>query len=180
MTDREPENGRKAASNRRNSRKSTGPKTPEGKAVVSRNATKHGLLNREALLPDEDGNALAAFSQSLRAELQPVGELESLLVDRIISASWRLRRVLRVEGEIFQEEREDLGNIMAVGTRLGAAFIRQGTRSFSCLSRYETAIERGLYRALHELQRLQALRAGQPVPPPVAVDMDVNVSTEGE
>jgi len=34
--------------NRRNAQKSTGPKTAEGKAVVSQNATRHGLLALES------------------------------------------------------------------------------------------------------------------------------------
>ena len=45
------------------------------------------------------------------------------------------------------------------------------------LSRYEVTLERSLYKALHELQRLQAARDGQAVPLPVAVD--VSVSDEG-
>ena len=48
--------------------------------------------------------------------------------------------------------------------------------AFSKLSRYGAGIERSLYRALHELQRLQATRAGQPVLAPAAVDVDVSVS----
>ena len=49
----------------------------------------------------------------------------------------------------------------------GRAFARlEAEGCLSKLSRYEAAIERGLYRALHELQRLQATRAGQLVPPP--------------
>jgi hypothetical protein len=87
--------------NRRNVLKSTGPKTPEGKAVVRLNATKHGLLSREVLLPGEDEQALRELNENLRAELQPVGELENLLVDRIIAAHWRLRRLGRVEAGIF-------------------------------------------------------------------------------
>ena len=47
--------------------------------------------------------------------------------------------------------------------------------AFSKLSRYETAIERSLYKALHELQRLQAARiAGGSVPPPAAIDANVS------
>jgi hypothetical protein len=44
------------------------------------------------------------LDEHLRAELQPVGELEGLLVDRIIAAYWRLRRLGRVEAGIFAWE----------------------------------------------------------------------------
>ena len=67
--------------------------------------------------------------------------------------------------------------------KLGRTFIRDASEAnaFSKLSRYETAIERSLYKALHELQRLQATRhAPGNVPPPMAVDVDVSgVSREG-
>ena len=69
---------------------------------------------------------------------------------------------------------------------LGQTFIRDANKAnaFSKLSRYETTIERSLFKALHELQRLQAARgargAGGNVAPPVAVDLDVSgVSREG-
>ncbi len=59
---------------------------------------------------------------------------------------------------------------------LGVAF-RQDAKyagAISKLSRYEAAIERSLYRALHELQRVQAARQdGQP-PPSIAVDVTVD------
>jgi hypothetical protein len=57
------------------------------------------------------------------------------------------------------------------------AFIQDGNtaNAFSKLSRYEAAIERSLYKALHELQRLQAARRAEgDVLPPVAVDVDVS------
>lgn len=92
---------RKAAANRRNAQKSTGPKTPEGKNASRLNAVKHGLLSQEILLPGENEGVFRQFDERLRAELQPLGELENLLVDRIIEASWRLRRLRRVESGIF-------------------------------------------------------------------------------
>jgi hypothetical protein len=92
---------KKAQANRQNALKSTGPKTPEGIAAVRMNALKHGLLSRETLLPGEDEEALKELGERLRDELQPVGELENLLVDRIISAYWRLSRLGRVEAGIF-------------------------------------------------------------------------------
>src|SRR5215216_3477895 len=90
--------------NRRNALKSTGPKTPEGKALARLNATKHGLLSQEVLLPGEDEDALKELAECLRAELQPVGEMESLLVERTIDAVWRLRRLSRVEAGIYTYE----------------------------------------------------------------------------
>src|SRR5688500_17144972 len=93
--------------NRQNALKSTGPKTPEGKAAVRLNAVKHGLLSQEILLPGEDEEALKELSEHLWAELKPVGEMEILLVDRIIASYWRLRRLGRVEAGIFAWERSE-------------------------------------------------------------------------
>ena len=159
--------------NRRNARKSTGPKTPEGKAAVSLNPLKHGLLSQQTLLPNEDEASLMQLSERLHSQLQPVGELESLLVERIVAAAWRLRRVLAVEAGIYEKERF---SYTGEERSLGLAFMRDAS-TFSTLSRYETTIERGLYKALHELQRLQAARHDEAdVLPPPAVDVDVNVS----
>jgi hypothetical protein len=173
---------RKSEANRRNALKSTGPKSPEGKAAVRLNAIKHGLLSREVLLPGEDEDALRVLAESLRAELQPVGEFEYLLVDRITSLLWRLRRLGRVEAGIFVCELYEHVRDPDTST-LGLAFIRDANsaNAFSKLSRYETTMERGLYKALHELQRLQAARAaGGSVPPPVAVDVDFSGIPEGD
>jgi hypothetical protein len=40
--------------------------------------------------------------------------------------------------------------------------------------RYEAHLSRQMMQALHTLERLQAARAGQPVPPPAALDITVN------
>jgi hypothetical protein len=58
---------------------------------------------------------------------------------------------------------------------LGRTFIRDANaaNAFSKLS--QATIERSLYKALHELQRLQAARrADGNVPPPLAIDVDVS------
>ena len=168
--------------NRENARKSTGPRTPEGKAVTRLNAVKHGLLSQEVLLPEEDAAALRELGERVRAELQPVGQLENMLVEQIIVGFWRLHRLRRVEAGIFAREFSG-GSVRAAGSSatdtaaLGLSFIRDGNgaNAFSKLSRYEAAIERSLYKALHELQRLQAARHTQDsVTPPVAVDVDIS------
>ena len=90
--------------NRQNALKSTGSRTPEGKAAVRLNALDRGLRSGEILLPGEDGEALAELGDILTTELQPVGALENLLVARITAAAWRLRRLGRVEAGIFARE----------------------------------------------------------------------------
>lgn len=165
------------AANRQNAQKSTGPKTPEGKAVVALNAMKHGLLSRYVLLPDEDEAALVELGKRLRAHLQPVGELEVLLVDRLVTAAWRLRRVLAIETSVFEAYRaKDSPQSQPVS--LGSVVLRDHGDRLTRVLRYETTIERGLYKALHELQRLQAARAGVPVPPPATADVDVSVTVQ--
>ena len=70
---------RQAEANRLNAMKSTGPRTPVGKAAVALNGMKHGLLSRESLVKGESKADLVDFGKRLRAQLAPVGELERLL-----------------------------------------------------------------------------------------------------
>ncbi len=46
------------------------------------------------------------------------------------------------------------------------------------LIRYESSLDRSLFRAMHELQRLQAARAGRPVPPPAVLEVNLNPVAE--
>jgi hypothetical protein len=87
----------KAKSNKRNARQSTGPRTSAGKAKSSSNALSHGILSRDLLLPDESADQWSALLEQLMTELQPVGTLEQILVERIAVAAWRQRRLVRVE-----------------------------------------------------------------------------------
>lgn len=95
---------RQVGANRRNALQSTGPRSPEGKAVASRNAVKHGLLASTTLLPDEDPAELEAFAEGLLDDLQPQGAAEELLVERIVSSAWRLRRAGRIETGVLTYE----------------------------------------------------------------------------
>jgi hypothetical protein len=88
---------RQKAANQANALHSTGPKTPEGKAVVRLNALRHGLLTRDGVLPGEDTDAFENLLNQVRAELSPVGPIEELLVDRVVNIMWRLRRLAGAE-----------------------------------------------------------------------------------
>lgn len=97
----------KLAANRRNALKSTGPRTPEGKATVSVNALKHGLLAREAVILHGDGKEdpgeFAALLKALTTSAAPEGPMEEILVERIALCYWRLRRACRCEVGMLRE-----------------------------------------------------------------------------
>ncbi|MBN2559834.1 MAG: hypothetical protein JXQ75_02750, partial [Phycisphaerae bacterium] len=67
------------AANRLNAQKSTGPRTPEGKAKVAQNALKHGLLAKQSVVRGEDAEEFEAYRQEMVASLAPVGALEAML-----------------------------------------------------------------------------------------------------
>ena len=95
--------------NRRNALKSTGPKTPEGKAKVSRNATKHGLLSKLRVLPGlESQEQWNQHWERTLADLRPVGYLEQMLAERIALLLWRLGRVARYERDTASAAMENV------------------------------------------------------------------------
>ena len=151
--------------NRRNAQKSTGPKTPEGKAAVCQNAFSHGLTAELACINGEDMDEFDETRQSFEDELKPVGPVQTLLVQRIVMAAWRLDRLRLMEGGVFQlrsyeDARRSTGSTRTCPprTRLASVFLRdvRGPNALALLGRYEARIERSFYRALHELQRLQS------------------------
>lgn len=167
------------AANRHNAQKSTGPTTTTGKAAVALNAMQHGLLSQHVCLPDEDEAALIALGKKLRQHLQPVGELEVLLVDRVIASLWRLRRVVAMETSLIQAYRQEV-TCTGHASTLGDILLRDHGDRFSRVLRYENTFERSLYKALHELQRLQAARAGAAVPLPAVGELEVSVTVNGQ
>ena len=170
----------KIESNRRNAQRSTGPRTPKGKATSSQNALRHGLLSSQVALPDEDLEALGRFHKELVEQLDPSGPLEEVLAERIAGNAWRLRRVGRLETGVLAHRMIDAQTDQTEARRdtdpIAAGVIRDaaGADALSKLSRYERSLERGLYRALHELQRLQDTRSGRHVPPPAVLDVEVS------
>lgn len=94
---------KQVSANRRNAALSRGPTTPKGKAVAAANPLKHGLrASGEVVIPGEDCVEYAAFAARMAAQLDPRGELEQVLTERLVGLAWRLRRVPRVETELLR------------------------------------------------------------------------------
>jgi hypothetical protein len=87
------------AANRANARRSTGPRTPEGKAASSRNALTHGAHAADdtilATAPD-------TYLDDFRAHFQPVGVLEAHLVDHLAVLASRRERLQRAMDALLE------------------------------------------------------------------------------
>lgn len=142
------------SANRRNAKKSTGPKTAAGRAVASRNALRHGLTADQLVVQEEEAGDFVSFHDELRAALQPADAVEEQLVERIVLCSWRLRRVCRAEAGITGRMVQQWMGNDPEPAYAGVVFIMAMPQMLA-LSRYERSIERSLHRALEALDRRQ-------------------------
>jgi hypothetical protein len=116
---------RQIAANRANALHSTGPKSPEGKAAVRHNALRHGLLARDVVLPEEDFDAFEDLRNRVRADVSPVGPIEELLADRVVSIMWRLGRSERAETALFDWRIREL-KVSHLADKMGSSVAPHG------------------------------------------------------
>jgi len=95
------------AANRENAQHSTGPRTDDGKAASSKNATTHGLCSRDFVVEPERQAEFDSLVAGNRAELQPEGDFEEDLFIRIMQAAWRIRRCNAAEADLFRQRGHD-------------------------------------------------------------------------
>jgi hypothetical protein len=92
---------RQIAANRRNALRSTGPRSPLGKAIVGQNPARHGLYSASPVIHGLESPA--AWEQhrcSTIASCAPVGQLETDLAERVALILWRLKRITRYERDV--------------------------------------------------------------------------------
>lgn len=128
--------------NRRNAQKSTGPRTPDGKAAVRQNAFRHGFCSSLPLMHDESDDEAQQLLSALTEENQPVGVNEEILVYQMAEQFFFQQRAsaLLVE-ELDSADRGD-----------------KNAREIGLMLRYHTTAVRGFSKALHDLCKLQKER----------------------
>lgn len=156
--------------NRLNGQKG-GIKTEAGKLASRYNAVKHGVF-REAKTSYEKG-MFGNLIAELTDYFQPVGIMETILLERIALAYLKLFRIARAEREYVDSALTGIMSSLALEEKMGVSTMRDLGGLYL---RYETTAENRLHKNIHELQRLQATRKGQSVSLPVAVD--INTSPE--
>ncbi len=150
----------RAAANRRNALRSTGPRTPAGKARVALNKVQHGLRSEMVVIPFmESAEDWEVHRSRIAADLAPDGYLETVLADRVASLMWRLGRATRYEREKAALLQEQADQHIANDRRLKADI--RGERSWSsCLSlhpedaRWKARDDEATVRALKHLSTL--------------------------
>jgi hypothetical protein len=191
--------------NRLNAQKSTGPRTPQGKEIVSQNAVVHGLTSPAVagyakagltavndIITTESRTEFELFRDQMLDELAPQSPVESILAERVVSLSWRLKRAGRIQNQAIDAMYKDNTlspfakltqsllakysapqNTDSSGEDAALALGRLAVKDFSNarvldrLLMYERRIEHSLYKTILELQRLNVfnkLNTGSEMP----------------
>src|SRR6478609_8801969 len=98
----------KKNANRSNATHSTGPRTPQGREKSKMNATTHGIFCHALVLEGEDPALLEHLREEFIAAHKPQNITELQLVDRIVIASWKLRRVQEAEAALHASKSGEL------------------------------------------------------------------------
>ena len=90
------------AANRRNSERSTGPKTAEGKSAVSQNRLEHGFRGAFRVLACENQARFDELLADFIRDEQPVGSVEHALVIKMARHTWMADRAVRFQNACFR------------------------------------------------------------------------------
>jgi hypothetical protein len=152
---------------------------------VAKNATKHGLFTQDNVVISENQAQFDALRDELLKELDPVGAVETILAERIVSLTWRLQRAARMQDEVidvkiwleinssrpllskslvtgqpcrFSKNTKRCYDDVALGLIAKWDFAGDGDRTLERLSMYERRFEASLFRTMAELKKLQYAR----------------------
>jgi hypothetical protein len=141
--------------NRLNSQKSTGPRSVEGKLRSSQNALKSGIDAESLIILGEDRVALEILTQEYVERFHPTTPEQRHFVDILIRDDWQLRRLAKVDTQIW--ERELISPLKYDQNAPHGVAYACGSTTFFRLQRRMDCAERSYQRALRELQRIQAM-----------------------
>ena len=156
---------------RANGAKSRGPTTAEGKEKSSRNSLKHGLTagSGNILLDCEDPDQFDEILNKLHTIHEPVTAAEIDIVEEMVAARWRIRRMWTIETGLLnaeivtQQSSPSISEGADLNIHLASAFrtLADDSRSLALASRYEARLQRLYDRAYKTLRELQQERKSQ-------------------
>jgi hypothetical protein len=152
--------------NRRNALRSTGPRTPSGKSASRLNALKTGIDANSHILAGESQEAFNSLTAEYYDCHCPTTPEQRALVDALVSAEWLLRRLRRVEHQIWDAEFQliESRDHTDKARPFGEAFKRRD-ETFLRLQRRIDSTWRQYNQALRTLRQLQSESGPSPQPP---------------
>jgi len=100
--------------------KSTGPVTAEGKKVVAKNATKHGLTSVDpSTLPQSEQTEFQSALEAFQDEYEPQTATEMIMVERVAMLFQKMKRLQRIENTLFEVAKKDASTDEMVFKSLG-------------------------------------------------------------
>jgi hypothetical protein len=126
---------------------------PAWKRAKGRRQKRHGLAALRVTLFDESEQEFLEFHQGLVDALSPRDMIEDLLVERLATSAWRLRRIYRIESGLFSKARVSAHNGKFKRTRdIELVFLRlTAEEDLAKLTAYEAGLEHAMYQAIRRL-----------------------------
>ena len=160
---------------RQNGAKAAGTKSPAGIQKSSANALKHGLTGKAVVLTNESQAHFDDLHLAYVHEFQPESTVEMDLIDQMVSAQWRLRRIWRMQTaaldlKMDQQEAEIAKAFKQIDqtTRVSVAFtaLANEEKALDIYLRYEIAYTRMHQRAINSLSKLRKEKLRNDPEPP--------------
>ena len=133
--------------NQSNAQRSTGPRTPEGKAISALNNFRHGFSGAFTVLPWESQEEFDMLLGALRAEHRPSGLTETILVDKMAQALWLTKRAVVLQHITFNHQMPGCDD----------------QKQLALYLRYETTHDRIFHKCLNQLLKLRAEKRKQEI-----------------
>ena len=155
------------SASRENAKKSTGPRTTEGKTNSSKNSLKHGLMAQDAVIPGEDPAAFDRHLTNVENTYLPRNYVEKQIVHQIADTMWRIKRLSRIETTVVSASIERTrvyqhdfrvdrirqgreGDLQLLGESMFC-----GTKFLNNLARYDGHLRRCLHRDLELMMKIR-------------------------
>ena len=160
---------------RQNGAKAAGTKSPAGIQKSSANSLKHGLTGKAVVLTNESQAHFDDLHLAYVHEFQPESTVEMDLIDQMVSAQWRLRRIWRMQTaaldlKMDQQEAEIAKAFKQIDqtTRESVAFtaLANEEKALDLYLRYEIAYTRIHQRAINSISKLRKVKLRNDPEPP--------------
>jgi hypothetical protein len=154
----------RAAINRENARRSTGPRTPAGKDISRLNAMRHTFCGQTVVSSKNNLVAYGRFRKRFLDDLQPKGIIEVQLVQTLADCGRRLNCARAYETNLLTlGAEEQAASIKVEDPEIHSALAtaksyRAQSGALASISMHEQRVSREFHRTLKELRELQAAR----------------------